>query len=254
MKNLRETFDGRVALVTGGGRGIGKGIAKRFADAGADVVIGDVDRILAEQSAKELGKKWGRAVAVQVDVTQEKSIAAAVNMVLKKFGKIDILINNAGIMFRTRILDISLEEWRKTILVNLTGPFLFTQAVIPLMKKNGYGRIVNISSSAGRSVSTLGGAHYTASKAGVLGLTRAVAKEVAASGITVNAVCPGLIDTQMARETTTKKELEMFLDSFPIKRLGLPEEIGDLVLFLCSENASYITGASIDINGGDLMI
>lgn len=254
MKNSREAFQGRVVLVTGGGRGIGKGIAMRLADAGANVVIGDVDMVQAEQTVEELGKGFGRAVAVQVNVTQEESIAAAVKMVLKEFGKIDILINNAGIMFRTRILDISLEEWGKTMLVNLTGPFLFTKAVIPSMKKNGYGRIVNISSSAGRSVSTLGGAHYTASKAGLLGFTRAVAKEVAASGITVNAVCPGLIDTQMARDTTTKKELEMFLESFPIKRLGLPEEIGDLVLFLCSERASYITGASIDINGGDLMI
>ena len=254
MKNSRESYHGRVALVTGGGRGIGKGIAMRLGDAGANVVIGDVDRVLAEQTAEELGKGFGRAIAVQVDVTQEESIATAVKMVLKEFGKIDILINNAGIMFRTRILDISLEEWAETLLVNLTGPFLFTQAVLPSMKKNGYGRIVNISSSAGRSVSTLGGAHYTASKAGLLGFTRAVAKEVAASGITVNAVCPGLIDTQMARDTTTKKELEMFLESFPIKRLGLPEEIGDLVLFLCSEKASYITGASIDINGGDLMI
>jgi len=254
MKNSREAFQGRVVLVTGGGRGIGKGIAMRLADAGANVVIGDVDMVHAEQAAEELGKGFGRTVAVQVNVTQEESIAAAVKMVLKEFGKIDILINNAGIMFRTRILAISLEEWGETMLVNLTGPFLFTKAVIPSMKKNGYGRIVNISSSAGRSVSTLGGAHYTASKAGLLGFTRAVAKEVAASGITVNAVCPGLIDTQMARDTTTKKELEMFLESFPIKRLGLPEEIGDLVLFLCSEKASYITGASIDINGGDLMI
>jgi len=122
------------------------------------------------------------------------------------------------------------------------------------MKKNNYGRIVNISSSAGRSVSTLGGAHYTASKAGLLGFTRAVAKEVSSFGITVNAVCPGLMDTQMARDTTTQEELEKFIDSFPIKRLGLPEEIGDLVVFLCSEKASYITGASVDINGGGLMI
>lgn len=254
MKNSRESFHGRVVLITGGGRGIGKGIAMKFAGAGADVVIGDVDVVHAEQTAEELGKGLGRTVAAQVDVTQEESIADTVKMVFREFGKIDILINNAGIMFRTRILDISLEEWRETLLVNLTGPFLFTQAVIPSMRENGYGRIVNISSSAGRSVSTLGGAHYTASKAGLLGLTRAVAKEVAASGITVNAVCPGLIDTQMARDTTTKKELETFLDSVPIKRLGLPEEIGDLVLFLCSEKASYITGASIDINGGALMV
>jgi 3-oxoacyl-[acyl-carrier protein] reductase len=122
------------------------------------------------------------------------------------------------------------------------------------MKKHRYGRIVNISSSAGRSVSTLGGAHYTASKAGLLGLTRATAKEVAPLGITVNAVCPGLIDTQMARLTTTEAELTAFINSFPIRRLGLPREIGDLVVFLCSEKAAYITGTSIDINGGDLMI
>jgi NAD(P)-dependent dehydrogenase (short-subunit alcohol dehydrogenase family) len=157
-------------------------------------------------------------------------------------------------MFRTRIQDISLEEWENTLKVNLTGPFLLTKAVLPLMKKSGYGRIINVSSSAGRSVSTLGGAHYTASKAGLLGLTRATAKELASLGITVNAICPGLIDTQMVRKTTKEEEREAFIASFPIQRLGLPEEIGDLVVFLCSEKASYITGASIDINGGDLMI
>jgi NAD(P)-dependent dehydrogenase (short-subunit alcohol dehydrogenase family) len=147
-----------------------------------------------------------------------------------------------------------LEEWEKTLAVNLTGSFICTKAVVPIMKKAKFGRIVNISSSAGRSVSTLGGAHYTASKAGLLGLTRAVAKEVAPWGITVNAVCPGLFDTRMARRTTTADELNEFIRSFPIKRLGLPAEVGDLVVFLCSDQASYITGASIDINGGDLMI
>ena len=138
--------------------------------------------------------------------------------------------------------------------MNLTGAFLCTQAVVSVMKEFGFGRIVNISSSAGRSVSTLGGAHYTASKAGLIGLTRAAAKELAPIGITVNAICPGLIDTQMARETTTPEELQRFLDSFPIQRLGSPEEIAHLVVFLCSEEAAYITGASLDINGGDLMI
>lgn len=254
MKSLGGVLQGKVALVTGGGRGIGKGIAIRIAEAGADVIIGDIDRDSAEQTAKELGADYERAVAIQVDVTKKESIDAVVRKVLKEFSTLDILINNAGIMFRTRILDISPEEWENTLLVNLTGPFLFSQAVIPLMKKSGYGRIVNISSSAGRSVSTLGGAHYTATKAGLLGFTRAVAKEVASFGITVNAVCPGLIDTQMARDSTSKEELEMFIHSFPIKRLGLPEEIGDLVVFLSSEKASYITGASFDINAGDLMI
>jgi NAD(P)-dependent dehydrogenase (short-subunit alcohol dehydrogenase family) len=254
MKSPGGVLQGKVALVTGGGRGIGKGIAIRLAEAGAKVIIGDIDRRSADQTAKELRADYEKVISIQVDVTKKESIDASVREVLEEFSTIDILINNAGIMFRTRILDISPEEWEKTLLVNLTGPFLFSQAVIPLMKKSGYGRIVNISSSAGRSVSTLGGAHYTASKAGLLGFTRAVAKEVASFGITVNAVCPGLIDTQMARDTTSKEELEMFIHSFPIKRLGLPEEIGDLVVFLSSEKASYITGTSFDINAGDLMI
>ncbi len=149
---------------------------------------------------------------------------------------------------------MSPEEWENVLKVNLTGPFLCTRAVLPVMKEHRFGRIVNISSSAGRSVSTLGGVHYTASKAGILGLTRAVAKEVAAFGVTVNAVCPGLIDSEMVRKTTTESELRDFINSFPISRIGSPEEIGDLVVFLCSEKASYITGASLDINGGDLMI
>ena len=251
--NCSELKD-MVAVVTGGSRGIGRAIAFRLADEGARVLVADIDRINAKKTADELTKKHRDAIAVQVDVTKEKSVEEMVKIALREFEKIDILINNAGIMFRTRFQNISLKEWEDTLKVNLTGPFLCTKAVIPLMIKNGYGRIVNISSSAGRSVSTLGGAHYTASKAGLLGFTRAVAKEAASFGVTVNAVCPGLVDTQMVRETTTKAELGAFIDSFPIKRLGFPEEIGDLVVFLCSQKAAYITGASIDINGGDLMI
>lgn len=254
MKSSGEALQGKVALVTGGGRGIGKGIAQKLAEAGAAVAIGDIDVEQAKPSAEELSREYGKVTFFEIDVTKSESIEPAMKAVLEQFNQIDILVNNAGIMFRTRILDISREEWENTLLVNLTGPFLLCKAVIPLMKKKNYGRIVNISSSAGRSVSTLGGAHYTASKAGLLGFTRAVAKEVSSFGITVNAVCPGLIDTQMARDTTTPEELEKFLESFPIKRLGRPEEIGDLVVFLCSEKASYITGASVDINAGDLMI
>lgn len=254
MKKTGGVLQGRVALVTGGGRGIGKGIAIRIAEAGAEVIIGDIDGDSAEQTAQELRADCKKAVALQVDVAKKESIDDGMRWVLEEFKTLDILINNAGIMFRTRILDISPEEWEKTLLVNLTGPFLFSQAAIPLMKKRGYGRIVNISSSAGRSVSTLGGAHYTASKAGLLGFTRAAAKEVASFGITVNAVCPGLIDTKMSRDTTSGEEMERLIHSLPIKRLGLPEEIGDLVVFLSSERASYITGASFDINAGGLMI
>jgi NAD(P)-dependent dehydrogenase (short-subunit alcohol dehydrogenase family) len=245
---------GKVAIVTGGGRGIGKAIAQKLIEAGAHVVIGDINATLAHQTASGLTCASGTCEAIYVDVCDEQSVASLVNTTQHKWDRVDILINNAGILFRTRFQDITLEEWTRTMDVNLTGPFLCTQAVLPQMKKQKTGRIVNMSSSAGRSVSTLGGAHYTASKAGLLGLTRATAKELAIWGITVNAICPGLIDTAMARTTTTKDELAAYINSFPIRRLGFPEEIGDLVVFLCSDRAAYITGASFDINGGDLMM
>lgn len=241
MKQEQNILKGRVAIVTGAGRGIGRAISEKLVESGANVVACDINLENAENT-------------VQADVTDLASVESLIAKAEDKFGQVDILVNNAGIMFRTRILDISVAEWEKTMQVNLTGPFLCTKAVLPGMKERGFGRIINISSSAGRSVSTLGGVHYTSSKAGLLGLTRAVAKEVASFGITVNAICPGLIDTEMTRKTTTQKELQDFLDVFPINRIGTPEEVGDLVVFLCSEKASYITGASIDINGGDLMI
>lgn len=245
---------GKVAVVTGGGRGIGKAISARLVDAGARVVVADVDEDSALQTAKELAGPSDDVIGSLVDVGLEESVSSLMQMVVETFGKIDILVNNAGIMYRTRLMDISLSEWERTIQINLTGVFLCTKAVLPIMRESEFGRIVNISSSAGRSISTLGGAHYTASKTGLLGLTRAAAKEVAPLGITVNAICPGLIETKMALKTTTPEELQKFLDSFPVQRLGSPEEIGHLVVFLCSNEAAYITGASLDINGGDLMI
>jgi len=254
VNSIEPELQGKVAIVTGGGRGIGRGIAERLAEAGAEIIIVDIDISKAKKTAEGITKKDKKSLAIQVDVSKEKQVNFLIEKSLAKFGKVDLLINNAGIMYRTKLQDISLGEWESTLKVNLTGPFLLIKSVLPIMKKNGFGRIVNISSSAGRSVSTLGGAHYTASKAGLLGLTRAAAKELASFGITVNAVCPGLIDTRMVRKTTKETELKAFINSFPIQRLGLPAEIGDLVVFLCSEKASYITGASIDINGGDLMI
>lgn len=254
MKDNPFELKGRVAIVTGGGRGIGKTISAVLAETGAKVVVADVDEASALQTAKELNGPSGNVIGSLVDVGQEESVSNLIQLAFKTFGQIDILVNNAGIMYRTRLMDISVDEWEKTLNINLTGAFLCTKAVLPIMQESGFGRIVNISSSAGRSVSTLGGAHYTASKAGLLGLTRAAAKEAAPLGITVNAICPGLIETKMALETTTQMELQQFLDSFPIPRLGSPEEIAHLVVFLCSDSAAYITGASLDINGGDLMI
>ena len=254
MNQHNRLLKDKIAIVTGGGRGIGRAIARKLIEAGTHVVIGDIDIALAHQTALELTCASSTCEAIYVNVCDEQSVASLVNSTLHKWDRVDILVNNAGILFRTRFPDITLEEWTRTMDVNLTGPFLCTQAVLPHMKKQKSGRIVNMSSSAGRSVSTLGGAHYTASKAGLLGLTRATAKELATWGITVNAICPGLIDTAMARTTTTEAELTAYINSFPIRRLGLPEEIGDLVVFLCSDRAAYITGASFDINGGDLMM
>lgn len=254
MKGKNDRIEGRVAIVTGGGRGIGKAIAERLAIAGVKVVVADIDSASARETSEQINKEQGSSLAVEVDVTKIVSVNALLEKTLETYRQVHFLVNNAGIMYRTRILDLDLEEWEQMITVNLTGPFFCMKAVLPVMKERGFGRIINISSSAGRSVSTLGGAHYTASKAGLLGLTRAVAKEMAPFGITVNAVCPGLIDTEMVRKTTTPRELQDFMDSFPARRIGRPEEIGDLVVFLCSQRASYITGASLDINGGDLMI
>ncbi|MGA1199498.1 MAG: SDR family oxidoreductase, partial [Candidatus Latescibacterota bacterium] len=170
------------------------------------------------------------------------------------FGTLHILINNAGILYPTKVIDIPEDERDRVIDVNLKGTFLCSQAVLPTLQKNNWGRIVNFSSTAGKNISTVGGAHYTAAKAGILGFTRHLAKEVATHNITVNAVCPGLIDTDMVRNTIAPDRQQAYANSFPISRLGKPEEVADLVAFLCSDKAAYITGASLDINGGDLMI
>ena len=173
---------------------------------------------------------------------------------VSEYGSVDILVNNAGVLRPTPIVDITLAEWEFVIKGNLTSTFLCTKKVIPAMKKNNWGRIINFSSTAGKNISTVGGAHYTAAKAAILGLTRHTAKEVARFGITVNALCPGLINTEMVRATISDESVDQYANSFPIQRLGEPEEVAELVMFLASEKASYITGASLDINGGDLMI
>ena len=177
-----------------------------------------------------------------------------VRQTLERFGRVDILVNNAAFARSTRFPELSAKEWREALEVNLTAPFLLTKAVLPAMKAQAYGRIVNVSSSAGRMVSTLGGAHYTASKAGLLGLTRAAAKELGKFGITVNAVCPGMIDTELTRENAPSELLARLAASYPVPRLGTALEVADLICFAASEAAGYITGASFDINGGDLMM
>ncbi len=251
MEGAAGQMNGRVALVTGAARGMGKAIALRLTQLGASVALNDLDPEITSEAALELGED---VLTVPADVTSTDSVRQMVATTLDHFGRLDILVNNAGILFPTRLEKISEQEWRKTLDVNLTGAFFCIQAAISSMKERGYGRIVNLASTAGKTVSTLGGAHYTASKHGVLGLTRACALELAPHGITVNAVCPGLIDTEMAHENTTPERLEGYRSSFPIDRLGRPEEVADLVCFLASDRAGYITGSAYDIAGGDLMV
>ncbi|MGE5102106.1 MAG: SDR family NAD(P)-dependent oxidoreductase [Deltaproteobacteria bacterium] len=244
-------FTGRVAIVTGASRGLGLAAAKRLHERGASVAVNVRDRLRADGVARSLGD---RALAVHGDVAALGMPDEIVRRTLDRFGRVDILVNNAAIARSTRFPELSAEEWRATLEVNLTAPFLLTKAALPAMQSQGYGRIVNISSSAGRMVSTLGGAHYTASKAGLLGLTRAAAKELGKFGITVNAVCPGMIDTELTHEHASSDLLERLAAGYPVPRLGTALEVADLICFAASEAAGYITGAAFDINGGDLMM
>jgi len=251
MCEVMKDFEGRVAVVTGAARGLGRAAAERLYERGAAVAVNVRDRARAESLAQSLGE---RALAVPGDIAAPGIPEEIVRATVERFGRIDILVNNAAFARSTRFPSLSSEEWREALEVNLTAPFLFTKAVLPIMKAQHYGRIINISSSAGRTVSTLGGAHYTASKAGLLGLTRASAKELGQFGITVNAVCPGMIDTELTHENATNELLERLARSYPVPRLGTSLEVADLICFAASEAAGYITGASFDINGGDLMM
>ena len=244
----QRKLDGKVAIITGAAQGLGRAIAETFSREGASVVVNDINEEVAQRVADEIGGRF-----IYADVKVEDDIKALIDQTVKLFGTINILVNNAGILRTSRIDDITRAEWDLVLDVNLNGVFLCTKAVLSIMKERKYGRIVNISSSAGRSVSTLGGAHYTTSKAAVLGFTRAVAKEVAPFGITVNAICPGLIDSEMVRLECSLETIAAYEKTFPVPRLGTPAEVASLALFLVTE-ADYITGASIDINGGDLMI
>jgi 3-oxoacyl-[acyl-carrier protein] reductase len=240
----------RVAVVTGGARGLGYACAQRLAREGHRVAL--LDRDLDGLSDPPLG--GGPHHAVRVDITRRADVAAAIGAVGEQLGAPTIVVNAAGTLRPTRFEQISEDEWDLVFDVSVKGTLFVSQACIPGMRAASFGRIVNFSSTAGKSVSTLGGAHYTSAKAAVLGLTRAIAKECAADGVTVNAVCPGLFDTEMTRITVGRERLERYAASFPIPRLGEPGEVAALVAFLCGDEAGYITGAALDVNGGDLMV
>jgi NAD(P)-dependent dehydrogenase (short-subunit alcohol dehydrogenase family) len=244
----------KVAMVTGGGRGLGLACAERLAEDGYGVALLDRNEEAARAAAAGLAGDDERHLGMGGDVTRRENVEAALALTSGKLGVPTVLVNGAGILYPTAFLEISDDEWRSVVDVSLTGSFISAQVCLPGMIEAEFGRIVNFSSTAGKNVSTIGGAHYTAAKAGVLGLTRALAKESAEFGVTVNAICPGLIDTDMARENCTPEALADYAASFPVSRLGAPEEIAALVAFLCGVDAGYITGAALDINGGDLMV
>tara|TARA_B100001971_G_C18068946_1_gene472012 strand:+ start:54 stop:812 length:759 start_codon:yes stop_codon:yes gene_type:complete len=244
----------KVAIVTGAGSGIGKSIAITLASNGAKVILNDINLISVNETCKTINSKYGIAESMVADVGNYKDILEMVEKIVKKHGKVDILVNNAGILGKYEIDDVDEEKWDELMNINLKGVFNCCKAVLEPMRKQKSGRIINISSSAGRTTSTFGGVHYTTAKTGVLGLTRHWAREVAKDNVNVNAICPGEIDTPMIRNIQTYEQLNETIRNIPLKRLGKPEDIANTVLFLASDLADYITGATIDVNGGSLML
>ncbi|OGO39191.1 MAG: hypothetical protein A2147_09355 [Chloroflexi bacterium RBG_16_57_8] len=242
-------LENRVAIVTGAARGIGKAIALKLAEEGARLVVCDLDVEGVEALVREVEAARCPVLARKVDIRGKSQVVDMVASVLDMFGKIDILVNNAGILRAAPVIDIREEDWDAVMEVNLKGVFLCSQAVLRPMMDRRFGRIINMSSLAGRAGGVLVGASYSSSKAGILGFTRTLAREVAAYGITVNAVAPGNIETEMTR-MFSDSDRKMLVERNPVGRFGTPEEVASLVCFLASDEAGYITGTTMDINGG----
>ncbi len=241
----------KVALITGGARGIGKEIAFLFASQGANIALCDVNQEQLDHAAKEIRDSGRECLAIKADVTDSKSVQEVVDKILDKFKKLDILINNAGITRDNLILRMSEEDWDKVIAVNLKGCFNCTRIVSKVMLKQRSGKIVNLASIIG-IMGNAGQANYAASKAGIIGLTKSVAKELAPRGVRVNAIAPGFIRTEMTVKLPDDIQKKILSD-IPLGRFGEAKDVAELALFLSSENSSYITGQVIQIDGGILM-
>lgn len=251
--NKMFELNGKVAIVTGGRRGMGRTHALALAAQGAKLAITDIDANECMPVVREIEARGGEALCFKMDVSSQAEVNQVFDEVVKHYGRLDILVNNAGIYISKPALEITEEEWEKMIHVNLKGQFLCAQRAAKEMAKNKWGRIINIASvaSGGVGVGIAGGAHYTASKGGIIGMTETLAVEWASLGINVNVVAPGAIDTPMVQAAQMPKEaMDAMLAGVPLKRIGKPEEVSAAVVFLSSEEASYITGATLYVDGG----
>ena len=238
-------FDGQVVIVTGSGspKGIGKTIAKTFAKQKAAVVIADMNEAGVQDTVKEIKELGGEAFGVTVNVTDEASVQKMVDDVMKEYGRIDVLVNNAGISQKVTVEDMTLADMKKIFEVNMFGLFLCTQKCMKVMRQQKSGK---------RGGGVFGGAHYSASKAAVLAFSKNLSREISAEGITINSVCPGLINTEIWK-SLPKEDADKIIDGIPMGRPGETQEVANAIVFLASKEASYITGEEIDINGGSHM-
>ena len=248
-----DKLEGRIAVVTGAASGIGAGIAAAFAREGADVVVADyAEPAAAEQVLAAIADAGREALFVPTDVAVEQSVAALFTAVQERFGRVDVLVNNAGIFTEALVEVMSIEDWDRVVNTNLRGTFLCTRAFLPAMLERGSGRIINIASQLGQ----IGGgavAHYSASKAGVIGLTKALAREVATRGVLVNAIAPGPIETPLL-ERETEQWRSSKLAELPIGRFGTVDEVTPTAVLLASSDGSYYVGQTLGPNGGDVML
>jgi NAD(P)-dependent dehydrogenase (short-subunit alcohol dehydrogenase family) len=245
-----QNLEGRVALITGASRGLGKAMALALGGAGAKLALVARDKAKLDEVAAEAAALGAEAAVFLADVADEAQVLAMESQVVARYGRVDILINNAGTNIRKPLVEYTLEEWRKVVDVNLTSVFLMCRAFIPHMQGHGYGRIINMTSIMSH-ISLPGRSAYSATKAGLLGMTKALAQELAGDGITVVAISPGPFATEMNVPLMNNPEVsKFFMANTPLGRWGKVEEIGNLALFICSEGAGYITGTDILIDGG----
>ena len=248
-------FYGQVVIVTGSGspKGIGRTIARTFAKQKAAVVIADMNEAGVKDTVATIKEEGGEAFGVVVNITDEASVQNMVDQVMEQYGRIDVLVNNAGISQKVTVADMTLADMKRIFEVNMFGLFLCTKACMKVMRAQKYGRIVNLSSVSGkRGGGIFGGAHYSASKAAVLAFSKNLSREISAEGITINSVCPGLINTEIWK-SLPKEDAEKVIDGIPMGRPGETQEVANAIVFLASKEASYITGEEIDINGGSHM-